>query len=395
LQYLLAGDVLVVRIVLVLALALAAGAYALPGASAPSAAAACPYQAQVLTYNPRGWQPLLDALAAHQTPCAQYYVVLPPISDKITPRGRRLVEAVRRKGPNFHPVAELSWTFWSRRPGSWYAKGVAFRRKMAAAGYDVRRGETWAINELPSTIRSRTDTRQRAADLIRGLYTGPPGSAPSAGAVLIVGVGQSMHNYGPYKASLRGWLQDAGFWTAISPHVAWWGQEVYPSCSLVCVPGRVRIAERSTAINDFSQHIAKLAYAGPATVAAARALFDRAWTPILTAYWRDAKGYGQNTIPLDTMLKFVSLEVYSARAWSGPRPYPDGRVGFAWNQAPRGASAGETAQLATRLAQAIQGAYGDGGTAAKACSPNGAYTWCAPRLPGAVFNRGWKTFETW
>jgi hypothetical protein len=384
-----------VRPVLLLALVLAAGANALPISSAPSAGAACPFQAQVLTYNPRGWQPLLDSLAAGQTPCAQYYVVLPPISDKLTPRGRRLVEAVRRKGPNFHPMAEFSWTFWSRRPGSWYSKGVAFRRRMAAAGYDPKRGETWAINELPSTIRSRVETRQRAVELIRGLYTGPAGSAPSAGAVLIVGVGQSMRNFGPYKASLRGWLQDAGFWTAITPHVAWWGQEVYASCSRVCAPGRVRIAERSTAINDFSQHIAKLAFAGPATTAAARAFFDKAWTPILTAYWRDSKGYGQNTIPLDTMLKFVSLEVYSARAWAGPRPYPDGRIGFAWNQSPRGASAGETTQLATRLAQAIQGAYGDGGTAAKACSPNGAYTWCAPRLPGAAFNTGWKTFETW
>ena len=308
------------RRVAVLAVCLVAGVLAIPGGPAPAARAACPYQAQVLTYNPRGWQPLLDALAANQTPCAQYYIVLPPISDKITPRGRRIVQAVRSKGPNFHPVAEFSWTFWSRQPGTWYSKGVAFRRKMAAAGYDPARGETWAINELPSTIRSRTDTRQRARDLIRGLYTGPPGSAPSAGAVFIVGVGQGMRNFGPYKASLRGWLQDAAFWTAISPHVTWWGQETYASCSRVCVPGRVRIAERSTAINDFSQHIAKLAFAGPPATAAARAFFDRAWTPVLTAFWRDPKGYGSNTIPHDTMLKFVSLEVYSARAWAGPRP---------------------------------------------------------------------------
>jgi hypothetical protein len=364
--------------------------------AAESARTACPYQAQVVTYNPRGWQPLLDTLAANQTPCAQYYIVLPPISDKITPRGRRLVQAVRRKGPNFHPVAEFSWTFWSRQPGTWYAKGVTFRRKMAAAGYDPRRGETWAINELPSTIRSRAETRQKARDLIRGLYTGPPGSTPSAGAVFIVGVGQAMRNFGPYKASLRGWLQDAGFWTAITPHVAFWGQEVYASCSRVCAPGpRVRIAERSTAINDFAQHIPKLAYAGPPGAAAARAFFDRAWTPVLTSFWRDPVGYGSNTIPLDTMMKFVSLEAYAARAWAGPRPYPDGRVGFAWNQAPKGASPAETKLLATRLAQAIQGAYGDGGTAAKACSPNGAYTWCAPQLPGAAFNPGWKTFETW
>lgn len=371
-----------------------AAALSLP--SAESARTACPYQAQVVTYNPRGWQPLLDALAANQTPCAQYYVVLPPISDKITPRGRRLVQAVRAKGPNFHPVAEFSWRHWYGRPGTWYAKGVAFRRKMAAAGYDPRRGETWAINELPSTIRSRAETRQKARELIRGLYTGPPGSAPSAGAVFIVGVGHSMRNFTQYKASLRGWLQDAAFWTAITPHVAFWGQEVYASCSRVCVPDpRLRIAERSTATNDYTQHIAKLAFAGPPTTAAARAFFDKTWTPVMTAFWRDKVGYGENRIPLDKMMRFVSLEVYAARAWAGPRPYPDGRVGFAWNQSPEGASPAETKQLATRLAQAIQGAYGDAGTAAKACSPAGAYTWCAPQVAGAAFNPGWKTFETW
>lgn len=398
-QYPGAGDNVIVRTLAALAAVISVVAAALALPSAESARTACPYQAQVITYNPRGWQPLLDSLAANQTPCAQYYVVLPPLEDKVTPRGRRLVEAVRSKGPNFHPVAEFSWKGWYGKPGSWYSKGVSFRRKMAAAGYDPRRGETWAINELPSTIRSRTDTRQRARDLIRGLYTGPPRSAPSAGAVFIVGVGQEMRNFGPYKSSLRGWLQDAAFWSAITPQVAWWGQETYASCSRVCVPQTglqpIRIAQRSTAINDFTQHTAKLAYAGPPATAAARAFFDKAWTPVMTAFWRDAKGYGNNRIPLDTMMKFVSLEVYAARAWAGPRPYPDGRIGFAWNQSPRGAQPAETQQLATRLAQAIQGAYGDSGTAAKACSPQGAYTWCAPQLPGAAFNPGWKTFETW
>ena len=184
---------------------------------AESARAACPYQAQVLTYNPRGWQPLLDALAANQTPCAQYYIVLPPISDKITPRGRRIVEAVRARARTSTRSPSSAGGSGPSNPARGTAKGVAFRRKMAAAGYDVRRGETWAINELPSTIRSRADTRQRARDLIRGLYTGPPGSTPSPGAVFIVGVGQAMRNFGPYKASLRGWLQDAAFWTTISP----------------------------------------------------------------------------------------------------------------------------------------------------------------------------------
>ena len=96
------------------------------------------------------------------------------------------------------------------------------------------------------------------------------------------------------------------------------------------------------------------------------------------------------------MLKFVSLEgllrprVGRAEALPGRahrNGVESGSEGFA--------SAAETQQLATRLAQAVQGAYGDAGTAAKACSPNGAYTWCAPQLPGAQFNPGWKTFETW
>ena len=366
------------------------------GGSAPAARSACPYQAQVLTYNPRGWQPLLDALAANQTPCAQYYIVLPPISDKLTPRGRRIVQAVRSKGPNFHPVAEFSWTFWSRQPGSWYSKGVAFRRKMAAAGYDPARGETWAINELPSTIRSRADTRQRARDLIRGLYTGPRGSAPSAGAVFIVGVGQSMRNFGPYKASLRGWLQDAAFWTAISPHVTWWGQETYASCSRVCVPGRVRIAERSTAINDFSQHIAKLAFAGPPATAAARAFFDRAWTPVLTAYWRDPKGLRRKLDPArhdaEVRLARGLLRAGVGRAEALPRRADrngvepgsegvDARREAGPRDAPRpGRSRAPTGTVAPRRRRA-----------ARTARTRGARHSCRAR----GFNPGWKTFETW
>ena len=95
------------------------------------------------------------------------------------------------------------------------------------------------------------------------------------------------------------------------------------------------------------------------------------------------------------MLKFVSLEVYfrprvgRAKALPGRSDRPGVEPGS------EGSTPVERQALATRLAQAVQGAYGDGGTAAKACSPNGAYTWCAPQLPGAAFNPGWKTFETW
>ena len=371
---------------------------AISGGSAPGARAVCPYQAQVFVYGQNGWTTLTNALAAHQTPCAQYYIVLTALeSDKTRPRGRSAVDFIHSKGPNFHALAEFNWTGWSRarRPATWYAKGVGFRQKMVAAGYDPAR-DTWAINELSSALRTKPLARAKAREAMRGLFTGSRGAPQQQGAVFIVGTGQNRLNFPPYKAQQQGWLVDSAWWTAVSPYVGWWGQEAYASCVFVCVP-RSRIAERSRAVNEFVQHPARLAFApnAPAQTGAARALFDRAYFPLMTAYWRDLKGYGGNRITPAQMQAFTSLQVYAARAWAIRNPYPDGRLGFAWNEHVPGVSAAQVQALATRLAQSIQGAYGDGGTAGKACGPTGAYTWCREALTGARFNPGWATFATW
>jgi hypothetical protein len=47
------------------------------------------------------------------------------------------------------------------------------------------------------------------------------------------------------------------------------------------------------------------------------------------------------------------------------------------------------------VAQSLQAAYGDGGTATRACSPTGSYAWCKAVLGGARFNPGWATFASW
>jgi hypothetical protein len=117
--------------------------------------------------------------------------------------------------------------------------------------------------------------------------------------------------------------------------------------------------------------------------------------PLMTAYWRDAKGYRNNRIALAQMETLASLEVYAARAWAIRNPYPDGRIGFAWNEHPPGATPAQVQALATRVAQSIQGAYGDAGTATRACSPTGSYAWCKAVLGGARFNPGWATFASW
>ncbi len=102
----------------VLAASLAAVAVATGGGSAPAASTACPYPAQVFVYGQNGWKTLTEALAANQTPCAHYYIVLTALeSDKTRPRGRAAVDFIHSKGPNFHALAEFNWTGWSRARG--------------------------------------------------------------------------------------------------------------------------------------------------------------------------------------------------------------------------------------------------------------------------------------
>ena len=373
------------------------GVIALSVGSAPAAHSACPYQAQVFVYGQNGWETITNALAANQTPCAQYYIVLTAITDKTVPRGRRAIDFVHAKGANFHVLAEFNWTAWSKAApanANWYAKGVTFRRRMASAGYNPSLGDSWAVNELSSAVRSKPAARAKVRDALRGLFTGPRGSPPMMGLAFNIGGTQTNRNLGRYKAQMQSWLADAAFWTAVTPYVAWWSQEAYTSCSAVCV-GSAIVALRSSHVNDFVEHPAKLAFAGPPATAAARALFDRSYFPLMTAYWNDARGYGNNRIPADVMQKLVSLQVYAARAWAARYPYPDGRIGFAWNEHPAGATPAQVQALATRLARAIQAAYGDGGLAGRACGASGAFTLCKPAVQGATFNEAWKIFETW
>ena len=120
---------------------------------------------------------------------------------------------------------------------------------------------------------------------------------------------------------------------------------------------------------------------------------------VLNAAWQAPAGYGNMALTADQMKHFVSTQVYAARAWAGAHAYPDGRIGFSWSphdatSAPSYAT--DLASIAARLANAIHHAYDDGGgSAARACSPSGAYTWCQCSVAGAAFNDGWDTFATW
>ena len=143
----------------------------------------CALKTRVITYNPNGWKTLLDAFEADPTPCADYFIHLPAIvADKTKPRGPDAPQGVRARAGRFHAAAEFHWGAWSQKTGlTWYQKGVEFRKRMEAAGYNVDRGDTWAINELPSSVRKDATARKKVRDLVRGLYDGPPGAKKGNG----------------------------------------------------------------------------------------------------------------------------------------------------------------------------------------------------------------------
>jgi hypothetical protein len=353
----------------------------------------CPSDAEVVIYTQGDWNVLADALEADPSYCADYFVTIPATSsDKTTPRSSGEPEAMRARGSHFHAVAEFHWSTWSGEPGTWYDKGVEFRQRMEDAGYDVNRGDTWAISELPSTVRSDVSVRSDALEAMRGLHDGPSSTAPTEGIVYVVGLGEETTDFSVY---VEDWISDSSFWSTTDLYVRFWSQEVYADPDATCVSG-ASVADVSASLNSFLEHFARHAELGPSDAATAQSYLGQAYVPLMNAVWYDdSGGYGNTMVDLDTMKSFVSHQVYAARSWSDSHDYPDGRLGFAWARSD-GVSDTDLADLAARMASAIHYAYDEGGgSAAGACSPSGAYTWCACEVSGAAFNTGWSTFESW
>ena len=72
-------------------------------------------------------------------------------------------------------------TWVATNGSSWYEAGVEARRRMAATGYDVSAGDTWALNELSSAVRQGTgNARANMRAFLNGLYDGDGTLPPCA-----------------------------------------------------------------------------------------------------------------------------------------------------------------------------------------------------------------------
>jgi hypothetical protein len=357
-------------------------------------------------YAATDWLRLATKLAASASPCADYFVSIPPVvADKTNLRPDQ-ASRIRALGSNFHALAEIHWTAWSKwvasTGSSWYAAGVEARHRMAQAGFDVAAGDTWAVNEFPSSVRTGVGSaRANARELVRGLHDGD-GARPTRGVVFIVGVGQSTGNVSVYQTNLQNWLADMAFWSDMSAYVSDWSQEVYGDFRKYAVPG-TPITLRRDYLNDYLQHPLVVAGAGPPTIELARSYLGPAYSPLASAAWQWESGYGWTMIPVDDMRAFVSAQVYALRYFSSTVGETQDHWGFAWQ--PRNATglstgdfAVQTGAILDRLAAGIR----DSGDTADpndpgsgACGPPGQNLFCGGDLSGAQFTEQWKSFRVW
>ena len=354
-------------------------------------------------YAASDWVRLATRLAANASPCAQYYVSVPPVVGQKTRARPGQAVKIRSLGPQFHALAEIhltTWQKWVASTGStWYQAGVEARRSMVAGGFDVEAGDTWAVNELTSAIR-RGDGAKRAEirDFLRGLYDAG-GEGPTAkGVVFVVGIGQRVSEVGTYKARLQEWLQDTAFWTDMNAYVSDWSQEVYGDVRGYAAPG-ADAATRRDALVDYLRHSDLLASAGATASGTANAFFASTSSPVANAAWQWSSAFGWTDVSVELMQQYVSAQVYALRNHSVRTGQQVDHWGFAW--APRNATQQafeifqeDTGVVLERMAAAIRDSQtvvpDDPGV--NACA-DGRY--CVGDLEGASVVTRWRAFRTW
>jgi hypothetical protein len=367
----------------------------------------CRVKVDAVFWGGRQWLELAQALANDASPCAEYYITIPPQDDDATAlRPTARFAEIRALGAQIHPVAEIRYTAPNRldwrelalaRGGDlddFFDAGVEARRRMAAGTpprIDVAAGETWALNELDETILEDVPGRRaEMLEFLRGLYDGGPTRPDVRGIVFNIGPFSDEVDSSAYKASLQEWLTDESFWLGLDAYAGFFAHEVYASPLTWGVAGVPR-ARRAEYLNDYFFHFTSLAEAGPDTVQAARTFLRRAYLPLGNAIWPSA-AVDTEFLAEETMAQFVSTQVYAIRHYANSHPHgaPQGRIGFGW------APFQEAELLRRRLASAIHESSDRGTNSPRdACGPPGDHVWCEGDVEGAALNDAWKAFTVW
>jgi len=371
------------------------------------AAAAC-IETDIIVYAPLDWLRFAQKMRANMSPCASYYVSIPPVaSDKTRPRGPNQAPLIRQLGANFHAVDDMiigntlnGWAKWVAENGTWYQAGVEARRRMedpTLGGFDVGAGDTWALNELSKEVRQGTgSSRANMRDFVHGLYDGASG-VPVKGIVWTTGMSQGTTFLDTYRANVKSWLGDTDFWSDMSKYVQFYSQETYGRIDKWAVPG-TSPQDRLEPTADYLEHYANFGAAGAYdTAAAAGSYLAVADAPIGNAAWSSA-AYEWPSPAVDHVLaaNYGAAQVYAFRHEQAERATE--AFGFAWSPANPGLTTGDfnakTAFILDRIAGAIHASdvpSEEPGLAA--CGTD--LSWCTGDLAGAAFNTPWRNFHDW
>ena len=350
-------------------------------------------------YAANDWLSIASALAKHASPCAEYYISVPPVQGRegtwtISRPGE--AKLIRRLGRNFHAMAEMrvwAWANWVKKhKKSWYDAGVLARERMGRAGYSSALGDIWAVNELPITLPGSPAEKKAATEFVRGLYEGGPRDQPLRGLVWRVVPFQDAAQDELDQPQTESWLKDESFWASMSGRVRFWSSEVFAFPNASCTGS---LAARTANVSRYLNALVLLVDKGGSSTA--RDYLLRADSPLANAAWQWTFGFGVTTIPADQMAKFVSLQVYAHTKFIAKhrRLQKPVRFGFAWapnqqhlvgNTFSRG-----NARILDRLALALHDAITpDGIHPARACGRDGRECLCD--VPGAQLNPTWLSF---
>jgi hypothetical protein len=365
----------------------------------PPKSPSCASAPTLLFYAADDWMGLGAALARGGPPCARYLISIPPVKDEDglytvpNPSDLRLYRAL---GPRFQAMAEIrvaAWEQWlAANPGkSWYDAGVEARRRMARAGYDPARGDTWAVNEFPLDVLTDQAVRDDMRELVRGLYEGGP---PMKGVVFLVSPAQAQTELEPYKAQLEANFRDLAFWQELRRSVRYVAAEVYASATSCCVPGASG-GEQAADLNSYLQHRFTLAQAAPPELSLVRSYLEEAYVPLGNAAWAWEAAYGYTAISPEQMARFLANQTLAMQSFAVPQNRSP-VFGFAWAPLqPEGMSKDQfvasVERIRDELARSLRESFTLGPRGA--CGNDGRG--CRCEVAGSAFNPAWRTFERW
>jgi len=366
----------------------------------------CKVRVEAMFYAANDWLSLADALAKHASPCAQYYISIPPVAGRdgtwTIPQAKQAA-IIHRYGPQFHAMNEVrvwAWANWVKkhRGKNWYDAGVLARQRMVTAGYSFKLGDVWAVNEFPITLITDKAQQRAMTDFVRGLYQGGPKQPSRQGLIWRVVPFQDDTAIVDAREDVQAWLEEDSFWRDMSRYVRWWSSEVFAFPTASCAGS---LKERTANVTHYLNALVLLAEAGKGKDAVASSFLRQAYSPLENAAWQWTFGFGITTIPAQEMARFVSLQAYATAAFAKrhAKLQMPVRIGFAW--APKNTNGVEktrfvagSKQILDQLSTALSSAFTPGGIfPARACGRGGRDCLC--KAPGAELNPAWLKFPAW